>query len=127
MKKMYIRLGALLFCSALMSTPILANSTSRSNFGTTNGSTYILTLSGGGYKQAQLQTTTGYNVEKISVEGDYYIVNVGTVNRPSDSNKWSVKAAATSTYSGSQTMGCNTVHTAYNAGTTVSFKTSDIN
>lgn len=126
MKKMYIRLGALLFCSTLMSTPILANSTSRSNFGTTYGSTYINYVGGGGYKQAQVQTTTGYQVDLIEVSADYYIVNGVRVGTPHDSNKWSTKAYAQLTYDGGKVMGCNTSHYAKKGTQEVRFTTSDI-
>lgn len=125
MSKKIISLLSLVICTAMLATPIIANTDSRSGNGRTEGSTFIYSVGNGGYKQAQVQTTTGRQVNTISVSANYYIVNSYSVGNPSDSNRWSTKAYAQLTYEGSKVMGCSTTHIA-NGDSYVKFNTSDM-
>lgn len=127
-------LGAFLGISvslAFILSPVLAASpypsrVEKTNFGKTSGISNIVSIGNGGYKQAQVTTTTGYQVDLISVKADYNIVNGIRVGVLDDSNKWSTKAYAQLTYDGGKTMECITVHYAKKGSEIVQFNTYDI-
>lgn len=117
------RLISICFIFMMFILPIQANSSSIvvSGVGVT-GTTGIYSTGGGGYKQARVETVATTTIDSIAVSGNYYIVNGYSVGNPSDSNRWSMKAYATLTYSSNKVMGCSTTHTANGR----KFYTSDI-
>lgn len=127
MKKNLTVLSSIACSTLILLVPIFAlpHTDTRPGNGTTYGTTNIASIGGGAYKQAQVETSTGSNVELIAVSGNYYIANGALVGNPNDSNRWSNKAYASLTYSGAYTMRCYTRHTSKGTSN-VAFDTEDI-